>query len=72
MQITREISYRFESTDCIGNMLLELRLTVTETISCGFPRPIVPRQVMTPKREKSSGIDSNRLQKQLGLGSTPN
>ena len=54
------------------DMCVELRLTVTETISCGFQRPIGQRRVTTPQKEKSSGIDSHRLQKQLALGSTPN
>jgi hypothetical protein len=53
------------------DMSIELRLTVAETSLCGFQRPISQRHVVTPKNEKSFGIDSDRLQKQLGLGSRP-
>jgi len=36
-------------------------------IFCGFQRPIGQRRVATPTNEKSSGLDSDRLQKQRGL-----
>jgi len=45
-------------------MSIELRLTVTETILGGVQMPIGQRRVATPEKEKSSGYDSDRLQKQ--------
>ena len=44
------------------DMSIELRLTVTETISCGFQRPIVQRRVATPANEKSYGLEIYELQ----------
>jgi len=49
-----------------------LWLIVAEKIAICFQRPIGQRCVSTPKKEKLSRIDSNRLQKSLGLGSTLN
>jgi hypothetical protein len=46
---------------------IELRLTVAETIFCRFHRPMGQRCVATPKNEKSSRLDSDRLQKQRSL-----
>jgi len=42
-------------------MSIELRLAVTETILCGFQKPIGQRRVATASL-KLSGIDSARLQ----------
>jgi hypothetical protein len=39
----------------------ELRLTVAETISCGFQRPIVQRRVAKPTNEKSYGLEIYEL-----------
>jgi hypothetical protein len=43
-------------------MSIELRLTVTETILCGFQRPIGQRRVATPTNEKSYGLEIYELQ----------
>jgi len=59
------------SAKCL-DMSIELRLKVTERISCGFQRPNYETRIATPKHDKSSGSDSNRLQKHRCLISTPN
>ena len=49
------------SAKCI-DLSSQLRLTVTETISFGFQRPIGQRRVATPTNEKSYGLEIYELQ----------
>ena len=58
------------SAKCL-DMSIELRLTVTETISCGFQWPIVQRRVVTPKKEKSYRLEIYELQMQRGMKYPP-
>jgi len=49
------------SAKCL-DMSIELRLTITETILCGFQRRIGQRRVATPTNEKSYGLEIYELQ----------
>jgi hypothetical protein len=49
------------SAKCL-DMSIELRLTVTETILCGFQRPIGQRRVATPPNEKLYELEIYALQ----------
>jgi len=50
---------------------IEFSLMVSEMIPCGFLRSISQRGAMTPNKAKSSRIESDRLQKHVGLCSRP-
>ena len=44
------------SVKCLDKCIA-LRLTVTETISCGFYRPIGQRRIVTPMDKTSYGLE---------------
>jgi len=61
-----DLSALIASVKCL-DMSIELRLTVTETILCGFQWPIVQRRVATPKKEKSYGLEIYESQMQRDM-----